>query len=108
MPRFTRKLSRQLKRQLRQQVRGPRLKYVLLAAGAGLAAERLAYAAVSQGWRWFAGDDPPADPEHPDVGWKEAIGWTAVTGLTVALAGLVARRGAVAGWRRWSGHRLPV
>ena len=96
---MARKTKRKLARFVGRHLDGNRLQLVALSAGAGLVAERLAFNALSRGWRAVRGDDPPTDPEHPDVAWKEALAWAAISGVTVALVGLAARRGAAAGWK---------
>jgi hypothetical protein len=95
-----RKTKRKLARLAAHYLDGNRLQLVALSAGAGLVAERLAFNALSRGWRAVRGDDPPSDPEHPDVEWKEALAWAALSGVTMALVGLAARRGAAAGFKR--------
>ena len=41
------------------------------AIGAGILAKKLATA----GWKLGTGNEPPVNPEDPEVTWKEAIGW---------------------------------
>lgn len=36
--------------------------------------------------------DPPKNPAHPDVEWKEAVAWTVVSGMIGGLARLMLRR----------------
>ena len=97
-----------LSRRFRKQAKRPRVQYLLLTTGAAFLAERLARTAITQGWRVARGEDPPRNPERLEVSWSAALGWTAVTGLAIAMAGLAARRGAAAGWKRYSGHRVPA
>jgi hypothetical protein len=97
-----------LSRKLRKEARSPRIRYLLLTSGAAFLAERLARTAITQGWRVALREDPPRNPERLDVSWSAALGWTAVTGLAIALAGLAARRGAAAGWKRYTGRRVPA
>lgn len=57
-------------------------------------------AAAARGARLLAGagytavthEDPPKNPEHPQVDWKEAIAWTVFSGAIGGLAQLAARR----------------
>ena len=97
---------RKLSRRLAKEARSSRVQYLLLTTGAAFLAERVARTAITQGWRFALGEDPPRNPERLDVSWSEALGWTAVTGVAIAMAGLVARRGAAAGWKH-SGRRIP-
>jgi hypothetical protein len=102
------KSVRSLRRRFRKGTRPSRLQYLALTAAAAFLAERVAANVITQGWRLTRGEDPPRNPERLEVTWPEAIGWTAVTGLVVALAGLVARRGAAVGWKRVTGRRIPA
>ena len=97
-----------LTRRLTKEARAPRIQYLLLTTGAAFLAERLARTAITQGWRFALGEEPPRNPERLDVSWSQALGWTAVTGLAIAMAGLVARRGAAVGWKRYTGKRVPA
>ena len=97
-----------LKRRLRKEARTPKIQYLLLTTGAAFLAERLARTAITQGWRFALGEEPPRNPERLDVTWSQALGWTAITGLAIAMAGLAARRGASVGWKRYTGKRVPA
>jgi Protein of unknown function (DUF4235) len=96
-----------LSRRFRRETRSPRVRYLLLTTGAAFLAERIARTAITQGWRVALKEEPPRNPERLDVTWSQALGWTAITGLAIALAGLVARRGAAVGWKRYTGKRVP-
>jgi len=95
-----RKKAHKLSRLFGEKLDAHKLQILAVTAGAGMLAERLAYNALVRGWRALRGEDPPSEPEHPDVEWREALAWTAVSGLTMALVGLAARRGAAAGYKR--------
>jgi hypothetical protein len=97
-----------LTRRLRKEARTPKIQYLLLTTGAAFLAERLARTAITQGWRFALGEEPPRNPERLDVTWSQALGWTAITGLAIAMAGLIARRGAAVGWKRYTGKRVPA
>lgn len=97
-----------LSRRFRKKAKTPRVQYLLLTTGAAFLAERLARTAITQGWRAALREDPPRNPERLDVSWSAALGWTAITGVAIALAGLAARRGAAAGWKRYTGRRVPA
>ena len=75
-------------------------------AGAGGAAF-LARKAVTSTWKLATGNEPPANPEDPDVTWKEAVAWALFSGAAIGLARLVASR-QVAAWYRRSTGRLPA
>jgi hypothetical protein len=57
---------------------------------AGMAANRI----LSSSWTAATGRPAPTDAEHPDTDLKEAILFAVVSGAIVALARLVAVRGA--------------
>ena len=97
-----------LTRRLTKEARSPKIQYLLLTTGAAFLAERLARTAITQGWRIALGEEPPRNPERLDVTWSQALGWTAITGLAIAMAGLIARRGAAVGWKRYTGKRVPA
>jgi hypothetical protein len=97
-----------LTRRLTKEARSPKIQYLLLTTGAAFLAERLARTAITQGWRFALGEEPPRNPERLDVTWSQALGWTAITGLAIAMAGLIARRGAAVGWKRYTGKRVPA
>ncbi len=97
-----------LTRRLGKEARSSKIQYLLLTTGAAFLAERLARTAITQGWRFALGEEPPRNPERLDVTWSQALGWTAITGLAIAMAGLIARRGAAVGWKRYTGKRVPA
>ena len=99
---------KKLRRRLTKEARSPKIRYLLLTTGAAFLAERLARTAITQGWRFALGEEPPRNPERLDVTWSQALGWTAITGLAIAMAGLIARRGAAVGWKRYTGKRVPA
>jgi hypothetical protein len=83
---------------------------MVVAGVASAVAAPLAERAVAAVWRGAAGEDPPSDPadrDGRDVAWGRALAWTALSGLAVALAQVVARRGAGALWEQVTGARPP-
>ena len=96
-----------LARTLRKQAASPRLRYLAVTTGVVLLAEHATRLAVTNGWRLVRGEDPPRNPERLDVTWKDAITWTMATGIAMSAAGLLARRGAALGWKRYVG-RIPL
>ncbi len=75
----------------------------LASIGAGIAARN----AATQVWSRYRGTEPPANPADPATEWGEAISWTLATGVLIALARLVARRGAAAAWAKVDGQLPP-
>ena len=74
--------------------------------GASLAAV-LARKLATMSWKAATGNEPPANPEDPEVTWKEAIAWALVSGALIGLARLLASRQTAAWYRRQTG-RLPA
>lgn len=81
--------------------------WMLVGAGAAVAATVATRAAMRAGWRYRHGDAPPLNPADPQVSWTQAAAWTAASGMVGALAGMVARRAAAEGWIRWKGRTPP-
>jgi len=54
-------------------------------------------------WRRATGGNPPTNPASPSTTWSEAIGWAAASGVALAVARLVAQRGAAEAWRAKTG-----
>jgi hypothetical protein len=77
-------------------------------AGVGAAATAaIARKVLTTGWKKATGKEPPADPAHPDVRWREAAGWAAASAAVVAVARLFAQRRVAETWRRASGNLPP-
>lgn len=81
--------------------------WILVGAGAAVAATLATRAALRAGWRHRHGEDPPMNPGDPATSWWQATAWTAASGMVGALAGMVARRAAVGGWIRLTGRTPP-
>ena len=80
---------------------------MLVAAGAAMLGGALLRQGLNQAWKLAMHDDPPLDPTSRDVSWRDAILWTVASGAVVGVGRLVARRGAAAGWERFTGERPP-
>jgi hypothetical protein len=85
-----------------------RVKWSVIAGGAGLVAMFVARKGLEGGWRWWAGDDPPENPADPQVTWGHALLWAGATGAAMALARLLALRGSAAGWKALKGTLPPA
>ena len=81
--------------------------YKLLAAGGTFGAAFVARKAVTSGWKLVTGNEPPANPEDPEVEWAEAIGWALLSGAAIGLARLVASRQAAVWYRQFTGEHPP-
>ena len=85
-----------------------RHKWMVMASAASAVAAPLAERAVAAAWRTAAKEEPPVNVDGRDVDWARALAWTAASALVVALAQVVARRGAGAVWERVTGTRPPL
>ncbi len=76
----------------------------VLGTGAAIGAGVLAKKVVTAGWKLGTGNEPPVNPEDPEVTWPEAIGWAVLSGAIVGVARLLVTRKAAAYYRRSVGH----
>jgi NADPH:quinone reductase-like Zn-dependent oxidoreductase len=58
---------------------------------------------LQTGWRRIKGGDPPTNPASPSTTWSEALIWAASSGVAIAVARLVAARGAAEAWKAATG-----
>lgn len=80
--------------------------YQITNTAAGALAGIAVHNAVEFVWERLSSDDTedPEDPGTGDVSWQEALAFAAVSGLLVAVARVVAKRGATAGFRHALGR----
>lgn len=78
--------------------------FKLLTAGGTVGAAWVARKAATTGWKLTTGNEPPANPEDPEVEWAEAIGWALLSGAVIGLARLAASRQAAVVYRRFTGE----
>lgn len=81
--------------------------YKLLALLASVLGALVARKALTVGWKVISGKEPPANPEHPDVTWPEAVSWAVVSGAVVGVARLAAQKRVASSWRRSTGSLPP-
>jgi len=80
------------------------LAWKMLGTGATVGAGTLARRVATTGWKLTTGSEPPANPEDPDVSWKEALAWAVASGAAVGVARLLAARMAAAYFTKSAGH----
>lgn len=61
---------------------------------ASLAAGYAARKVIGFAWTKIRGEEPPNDPESPDISLGEALAWAVVTGVGMEIARVVAVRAA--------------
>lgn len=79
----------------------------LLAGAAAFGAGFVARKAITIGWKRATGNEPPTNPESPDVAIGEAIAWAIVMGVGMEVARLLATRAAANRWQHSTGE-LPL
>lgn len=75
----------------------------LAAVGATIIARKV----VQKAWKVGTGNEPPANPEDPDVGFVEALGFAVLSGSIVGIARMLAGRKAAERWRKSTGELPP-
>lgn len=76
---------------------------MVAAVGAGILVRKL----VARLWTGATGEEPPANPTDPAVGWREALSWAVATGVAVGVGRVVGRRLAAGAWAKASGKPAP-
>ena len=82
--------------------------WTLVAAGAGALAAIATHQALGRAWKAVRKTPPPEDPTRADVTWTDALLWAGATGLAMGIGRVVARRAAVAGWKKATGRMPPA
>ena len=75
-----------------------------VATGAAVGAVMVTKPLIERGWRVAFGSEPPGNPAHQDVTWRDAMLWAVVTGALVGVARLVAQRLAAGAWQKATGN----
>ena len=86
---------------------GSKLGWTLVRGATTFAAVAVTRKAVDTGWRFVTGNEPPSDPEDPELTLKEAVTWALASGVGIAIARLFATRQAAHLWRKWTGEPPP-
>lgn len=73
------------------------------AISAGVATKKM----LEMAWKTATGHAPPANPEHPDVQWWEAISFAIASGAAIGVARMLTARKAAEYYRKSTG-RLPA
>lgn len=75
--------------------------------GTGLVAAKAGRSVLDKGWAKTKGGEPPRNPAARDTDWSEAVQWAIASGIAVAIARLLAARGAASAWEKTMGHLPP-
>jgi Protein of unknown function (DUF4235) len=73
------------------------------AVAAGIATKKV----LEVAWKTATGHPPPANPEHPDVQWWEAVSFAVASGAAIGVARMLTARKAAEYYRKSTG-RLPA
>src|SRR5205823_8118844 len=84
-----------------------KLGYKLMATFASVVGAVAARKVLRVAWKTSTGKQPPANPEHPEVTWGEAISWAVLSGAVVGVARMAAQRKVASSWHRSTGHLPP-
>lgn len=79
----------------------------VVGVGSGLVAAKASRSVLDKGWAATKGGEPPRNPAAPGTSWPDALQWAVASGVAVAVARLVATRGAAGAWQRTTGHLPP-
>ena len=75
----------------------------VVAVGADVASKPV----LVRGRQLVTGSEPPGNPAHEDVSWRDAVLWAVITGAVVGLVRLLAQRSAAGAWQKSQGHYPP-
>ncbi|HWG93170.1 MAG TPA: DUF4235 domain-containing protein [Mycobacteriales bacterium] len=73
----------------------------------GLLAAKTGRSVLDKAWARTRGGEPPRNPAAPGTTWGEALSWAVASGVAVAVARLLATRGAASAWQKGTGHLPP-
>jgi hypothetical protein len=80
------------------------LVWKVLGTGGAILAGIVARKVTWTGWKVATGNEPPANPEDPEVEWKEALGFAVFSGAVVGLARLLTTKKAADFYTKSAGH----
>ena len=84
-----------------------RMAWRVVGSLSGLAAGAATRAALRSAWRKTHGGEPPTNPAARGVAWTDALVWAIASGVALAVARLLAQRGAAEVWRAAAGAYPP-
>ena len=88
-------------------IRKEQIAWEVLSFCAAFLGAHLARRSIKSGWRRLRHEEPPQNPAHDDVNWRDALVLGVITGALAGLTRIFFRSFAAAGWRRWRGKCPP-
>lgn len=77
----------------------------LLAGGAVAVAGVVADKGLKTAWQAATGEDPPSNPDDPDVDWSKALLWGALSGAAIGAVRIAATRKAASYYQNSAGKK---
>jgi Protein of unknown function (DUF4235) len=84
-----------------------KLIWQVIGAVAGMVAGSLTRKLLTAVWHRSSGHNPPTNPASPRTTWTEAVIYAIASGVAIAVARLLAQRGAAAAWEKATGSLPP-
>ncbi len=75
----------------------------LVGIGSGVAAGAVTRVVLERVWQAVQGEEPPGNPASARTNWAPALIWAIASGAALAIARLVAQRGAAEAWKTATG-----
>lgn len=86
---------------------GAKVGWKIVGITSGLLAAMTSKKLLDKAWSATKGGEPPRNPASPGTSWGEALSWACASGVAVAVARLLAARGAAQAWRKTTGSLPP-
>ena len=86
---------------------GGKVGWKVVGITSGLLAARTSKTVLDKTWQKTQGDEPPRNPAAPGTTWPKALSWAVASGAGMAVARLIAMRGAAQAWKKTTGKLPP-
>lgn len=86
---------------------GAKVGWKVVGITSGLIAAKTSKKLLDKTWAKTKGGEPPRNPAAPGTSWGEALSWAVASGIAVAVARLLAARGAAQAWKKTTGSLPP-
>lgn len=74
-----------------------------VASAAAVSAVAASKPVIERAWRVAFRSEPPGNPAHQEVTWRDAVLWALITGALLGVVRLVAQRAAAGAWQKATG-----